>query len=68
MTASKMHRGARRGVPTGSVEKSPRWRQRRRVALAAEEQDWAAKAGPVTVTRLAGPDQPPVADSPVSAA
>lgn len=39
------------GTATGSVEVSPERRRRHAVRRKREEARWAAKAGPVTVTR-----------------
>jgi hypothetical protein len=41
----------KQGTPTGSVEYSPRRKARRAKARRREEAQWAAKAGPVVVTK-----------------
>jgi len=42
----------KQGGNTGGIERSPEKTRRRAAARRAEERRWAAKAGPVTVTRV----------------
>lgn len=42
------------GTNTGGMERSPAARRRQRQKLAAQQQRWAKKAGPVTVTQIVG--------------
>lgn len=54
-------RAGAQGGNTGSVEYSPRRLARKRRAKRRQEERWAAKAGPITVSRLPGsePEQAP---------
>ncbi len=55
------------GTSTAGIETSPRWERKRRRIRKAEEADWAARSGPVTVRyldqALVDEDQPGTVDA-----